>query len=360
MLWHNLQKRGAPMRDHSSLLNTVTAQVQNATQEEVGSGFTLTALQTAAQQALQNDAADIKRVRPLFKSDRTGPGYGRLFDAWRVNPPSMASLLTVAADMLHIDPAEPALHAAMLAAIAADVPLNKGYHDNHHFREVTAMMAVYCLVHQQLAAVGRGDTILLSSRDLAKCLLASIAHDLLHDGRGNTVDGVHIQYRLENRAIEAIKTFMQLAGMDAVDQAEVAAIIRVTDTTAPKGGTSPHKVLRRLMTGQATNIPPGMTEVALDRRLRQMAALMSDADLTPSAALSYSNARKQGARLAVEVPAIAPTDENQLGFLTHVVEKSFLSAAAQHHLQPSLQRVFNQTAARVARLSVPSPQRRIK
>lgn len=333
-----------PVTDVIASARSVLAQ---ATPEDIGADFKLDQLRALADTAVQTLAQDAKAMMAVFDGDKNGHDYARQFARWRDAPPSMPSVLAAAAGALGIDAAEPALLAAALVSFAADVPLNNAYHDNSHFREVTTMMAVYCGVNQQLAAQGVPDVVALSGNDMAKCLLAALAHDLLHDGTGNTVNDVHIPYRLEDRAIAAIEPFMQLAGMSDTDRAEVAALIRVTDVSAPKGEMSPHKVLRKLLAGDPVSVPLALVPVALDKRLQAMAALMSDADLAPSAATNYITSRKQLQRVVAENPALPATDQSLAGFLAFVVEKEFSSPAAKHHSQTSLDQLVHKTDARI-------------
>lgn len=329
-------------------LDQARATLASVTQDDVGAAFALAELLAAAAASAENFSADVARVAPLFAGKKIGHDYAMLFDRWRENPPSMSALLAVALDELRISPDEPAARAAALVAQAADVPLGHAYHDNNHFREVTAMMAIYLRVNRQMVQAGDPSATPLSENNMAKCLLAAIGHDLLHNGRGNTVDGVHQQYRLENQAIDAMMPLMKLAGMSDADCAEVAAIIRVTDVSAPKGGISPHKVLRKLVKGEPVVVPPELADIASGARLRAMAALMSDADLAPSGATNYITSHRQIKRVAAENPALAPTDENLLGFLAGVIEKEFISPAARQHSQNSLSEIFAKTAARIA------------
>ncbi|MGH8464251.1 MAG: hypothetical protein ACRER5_08890, partial [Pseudomonas sp.] len=172
-----------------SLIAAASNVLSHATQDEVGADFQLAGLRAMAQQALQNIDGDVAAVRPVFEDGKNGHDYARQFVQWREKPPAMSAVLLAAAETLKLDAADPAVVAAALASFAADVPLNNAYHDNSHFREVTAMMAVYCNVNQQLAAQGAGNVVTLSGADMAKCVLAAMGHDLLHNGGGNTVDG---------------------------------------------------------------------------------------------------------------------------------------------------------------------------
>lgn len=333
--------------DRKAVIAAAANVLAESSQADVGPSFAIDDLRDKAKKALQNTDQDSAAVAGVLEGQKNGHDYARQFADWRDQPPAMAGVLLAAADKLGIDAGEPAMVAAALASFAADVPLNNAYHDNSHFREVTTMMAVYCNVNQQLAAQGYEGAVALSGSDMAKCILAAMGHDLMHDGTGNTVNGVHTQYRLEDRAIAAIQPFMELAGMSEADRAEVETMIRVTDVSAPKGELSPHKILRKLVAGEAVEVPQELQALKGDPRLRTMAALMSDADLAPSAATNYITSRKQLQRVSAENPALPATDASLSGFLSFVVEKEFTSAAGKVHSQGTLDDICKKTADRL-------------
>lgn len=342
--------------DFKTAIRSAREVLRGAAENFFDAGFSREDLLHRALEARRHFDADRLSTDALFGDAESGHDYARIFDRWRVRPPSMAALLSTAAERLRVPADHPVFTAALMAGFAADIPSRNAYHDNAHFREVTAMMAVYADANQSLAAAGRLRAVELDAAELAKCLLAAAAHDLGHDGTGNRVDGAYVPYRLENRAIAAIEPFMALAGMSDKDCEDVRVMIRVTDVGAPQGLPSPHKVLRSLMRGEATVVPRELMPLAKDSRLMQLAALMSDADLAPSAGLNYINGSRQTRRLAQENPAISPTDESLRGFLEFVVERSFISPGGRHKSQGDLAALFNKTSDRITRRAQRQPR----
>lgn len=297
-----------------------------------------------------------------------GHKLARAFTDWRKDPPSATALVIVAARHLGIPADNAALQGSLMAALAADVALDNPYHNNSHFREVTAMMARLCDANNTLAKRGVSGAEHLSADNLAKALMAALGHDLLHDGKGNAPQGPehHEQYRLENRSIAALEPLMALAGMPPSDKEDLRVMIRVTDVTAKQGETSPHKLLRQAFKagfegGAAPALPQELAALQDDRTLLVMAALMSDADLGPSAATNYIFGFNQTRLISRENPQISPSDQSLKGFLSFVVEGKFLSPAAGAVAQVSLSDTFNKTADRIARKgpsAAPAPQKR--
>jgi hypothetical protein len=317
-------------------------------------------LLSSAKKTLANFDDDVERVKRegavLFATPpASGDALAALFDIWRKDPPSTAAVVTVAAQALGIDEDAPAYKAALMAAIAADVDPGHAYHNTSHFREVTCSMARLLTVNNELAASGAKGTELLDSDSMAKCLLAAASHDLLHSGGNNTVAGVHQRYRLEDKAIGAAEPFMQLAGMKARDIEDVRVMIRVTDISKDAGGFSPHNLLREIYgeTFEDKEIekrparPKELARLGKDDRLLVMAALMSDADLTPSAATAYDFSRRQTTLMNRENPDIKDNDASLAGFLKFLMGGTFTSVAGKTAGQTALDGIYQDAHAKV-------------
>jgi|GEM_PF-1776719 len=350
--------------------------------------FTQEALINSSIETVRNFDDDISRLKKdahiLFKSPdaqkNAGNDLAQLFDKWRDNPPSTTALICFAAEHFDIPADDKNLKAAIMAGIAAEVDNNNPYHSNHHFREVTATMARLCNTNNELAAGGQAGGILLDTGNIAKCLLAAAGHDLMHDGKTNSLQGPesHEQYRLENKAIEAIEPFMKLTGMSSRDQEDVRVMIRITDISAKPGQPSPHKHLKEitalsaqtfvtppeLLSGPVAetrismppdvaagkiqssfiSLPPDagkspvettitlpgeLADLARNKQLLVMSTLMSDADLGPSTATNFEYSRKMTTLLSHENPALADSNKTLDGFLTFVVGGKLTSDAGQ-------------------------------
>ncbi len=350
------------MSDYISTFQTVAASLTSK-------DFSATDLSAATRRILNNLQSDIGQVHRdsaiLFAPGSAGPlpaghAIARMFVRWRKDPPSMPALLIVAAAHFNIPAETPAFKAALMAAVAAEVPSRLPYHSNHHFREVVAMMARLCDANNALAQVGTAGTMMLSPDDVALCLLAAVGHDLLHDGKGNAPQGNWTPYRLEDRAIAAIAPFMAAAGVSVHDMECARVMIRVTDTSAAPNADSPHKVLRKVFNGDASvTVPPELAALIGDKKLQTLAALMSDADLSPSGATNYLFCRMQTHLFAAETPGFVASDRSMGGFLGFVLENRFLSHAAIAASQPSLSTLVQKVGDRIAAGTPPHPNRAI-
>lgn len=278
---------------------------------------------------LRQDADALFGAGTLPAGEDRGQKLAALFDKWRDGPaPSTAAIICTAAAHFDIPADNRHLKAAIMTALAAEVDNDNPYHSNHHFREVTATMARLCTVNNDMAASGNG--VLLDADSIAKSLLAAAGHDLMHDGKTNSLTGPdsHVQYRLENKAIAAIEPFMQLAGMSPRDQEDVRVMIRITDISAPPGGKSPHSHLKAAVGGDAPAAQE-LSDMTRDRVLLTMCTLMSDADLGPSTATTYAYSRKMTTLLSKENPALADSNKTLAGFLQFVVGGDLTSDAGK-------------------------------
>lgn len=257
---------------------------------------------------LEQDIDSIRQnAHVLFSTEanvETGKDLATLFTAWRDRPVSTVALIYVAANILGINKESKEFAAAVLAGIAAGVPNDHPYHDNSHFREVTAVMLRLCVQNKNLCEKNVRGTVPLTPEDMAKCLMAAAGHDLMHDGKGNAPGGMdnHEQYRLERKAIAAIEPFMKLADFSLIDREDISVMIHITDITERPGQKSPRQLLKEAYDQFLSNdqkvtisLPPELEALRTRPNLLIMATFMSDADLGPTLATctTYASAMTQ-------------------------------------------------------------------
>ena len=267
-----------------------------------------------------------------------GAKLAALFEKWRdgERPPSLTSILMFAADGLDIPADSPAFQAGLMASVSGEIALDNGYHDNHHFREVTASMLRLLVTNNELAMQGQLNAPLLDTENLAKSLLAAIAHDQNHDGTSNVFEDDHIPFRLEQLSINTVQPFEEMAGMSEDDIKDVQTMIYVTDVSAEKGGVSPHTQMKEIIHKaslkdgvQPEDYKPELARLAEGDDLRQMAAMLSDADLTPSAGTDYEFNQRMTFNLNMEAPFIKPGPDTTKFFCGVVVGGEFTSTAGR-------------------------------
>lgn len=302
-------------------------------------------------EALQKSHATLFANHAESFEGENGQKLANLFEDWRDgdNPPSVPAILLDAADKMGIDKDDPIFQAALMTGIAAEITLDNAYHDNNHFREVVTATMRLVNTNNELATSGQEGVHLMDGQDISKILLAAAGHDLNHDGDGNAPNGVHQQYLLEQGAIDTMLPFMEAAGMDAQDIKDVGTMIRVTDVSAPRDGKSPHTYMKETAkTTQdggvvpAVSLPPELKDLAINPTLLQSATMLSDADLSPSAAATYEFNQRMTVLMNKEVPAIKVGAGTTKFFCSVVVGGEFSSVAGRAQSQSSLKGMINQ------------------
>lgn len=312
------------LKDHlAPLIDKIFDKVSNAGESFFADSFS-PAVMAAAAIDCRADTASLENAKevlfPAETSAQAGADIARLFTNWRTEtPPRIPSLLMLAADHFGIDRESPAFQTALLAGIAAETPHPNPYHSPYHFREVVAAMMRLCHVHNATHDEK------MTPNDIALCLATAAAHDLKHDGGTNLRDGVRIPAFLELRAIEALKPLAKVCGLSDRDIDDMATLIHVTDIS---GADSLRAGLRKIMSGQPEAVfPVEFARLAADKRLQNMAAMMSDADLTPSLATTHAFNRGTAQLLYKENPAIAVAsfDKGLIFFIETVIGGTFVS-----------------------------------
>lgn len=251
-----------------------------------------------------------------------GVQLAAVFMHWRTDgAPTIPALLCHAALHFGLETGSAAFQTALLAGIAAETAHPNGYHNTHHFREVTVAMMRLCHIHNALTPGSP-----LSPEDITLCLAAAAAHDLCHDGGGNTRGGQHQPFYLERRAIAALQPLADIAGLSAGHFQMIGAMILTTDIS---GQPAPHHLLRALTADQNPALPADMAPLADNPKLATMAALLSDADLTPSAGTTHSFSRRMTEGLRDENPALANLDAALIFFLNIIAARDWTSAAGR-------------------------------
>jgi hypothetical protein len=298
-----------------------------------------------AEQSLIGIDRDMRKLRassdvifPSVAEDQSlplesGMELAKLFHDLRKSPPSIASVITVAADKFGIEKNHPLLRAAFMISIAADIATESPYHNSNHTREVTIAMTRLIYAYQQQKKTP------LSQEDICLCLVAAVGHDLMHDGTGNR----GIPYRLEDNAFHAILPFLKTCGITAEQAHKIHMIIRVTDISTGEDGVSPQSALKNyLITGNALPAP-GIEDIFKDKKLLLLAGFMGDADLTPSAGTSYAFSRLMNNFLHRETRRVVPdTPQTTLGFIDHVLQGQFSTAIGRQLGQASLAEIRRQ------------------
>lgn len=172
----------------------------------------------------------------------------------------------------------------------------------------------------------------LSDHNIARGLFAALAHDIAHDGRGNSVAGTHEPFRLEQIAIsttekwlkekigvnESIKSSMNLIyATDVSGNPSPAHIVRMWHDHYFNGAEEPNIVI----------VPEQLKPVIESTQDTLIAALLHDADVLASA-VSEKQHRLESERVAEELNG-KMTPQNSLFFLNNILKGRMTTAVAR-------------------------------
>ena len=215
------------------------------------------------------------------------------------------------------------------------------YHNALHFSKVVFNFRALAAVHNRMV----DDGLLpgqprLSDRDIARGLFAAAAHDICHDGTGNTINKVHTPFRLEAVSVAMARSWTRFSKKGLVS--EGVRLIWGTDVTSEgEGKPSPAHTVRAwhdyYFKGTARpDIPAGKQEEILPRLINEqdesgqakgkgilLASLLHDADV-----LSSVLTNGETHHFANEINVI-PTPRFSLYFLENVLGGRMTTDAAR-------------------------------
>lgn len=195
---------------------------------------------------------------------------------------AMRTIGIAAADPLHV--------AGMLAARDIDAGVGAGmvdaYHNTMHYCEVM----LCCLAIGQLAQ--------LTPHEQGELALAALLHDFHHDGGQNQEQ----PFRLETLAVREAAPYLQRAGVTMAQQRRLTALILATDRHL---GVPFALACHAWHAGKAAapagdGLPPDLLPLREDGRGTLLALALCEADVLPSAGLTFAHACINEARLARE------------------------------------------------------------
>jgi hypothetical protein len=207
---------------------------------------------------------------------------------------------------------------------------NHAYHNALHFAKVVVNFRALATLHNKL----HPDEA-LSNEDIAGGILAATAHDIRHNGQGNTVDKQHVQFRLEQLAID---TALEWADpKNAEDRGlllDALAPVYATDVSSDGANMSPAHYVRGMhdAKGAADNLPStpysGTIRQALPTRKHiVIASLLHDADVL-SSLLDEKSHQRESCRVMAEFGA-QPSAKSSLFFMETLLQGRNTTDAAR-------------------------------
>lgn len=289
---------------------------------------------------------------PLFCSDETVSGQTKLcveiLRGWALTgeAPSLAALAIQAMETLGVKDDEYA-RLVMLAAVLGEIENKLPYHSNMHYRKVVLQLIRLMAHHNEIYA---GTSKVFSDKDICLLLTAACIHDVAHDGRGNTVQGVHERGRLETRSFDVLRHWMEPLGFDDPQLHEALRVMLMGTDVSPVGDSRApvaqmRTAYRHHFFGQKgwvepLNLSSDLQPLEENGHLAMMALTLQEADIATSAGLDYSVTKFETALICEEYNMPEALPQHIINFLRDVCNRQFLSDAGQRLYAGNMARIF--------------------
>lgn len=267
-----------------------------------------------------------------------------LFRKWHLQdkPPSLAALASVAIELFQLEKQEVIVRAMLVAAILGEVESSLPYHSNMHFRKVLIQTIGLIVTHNQ---VFTGTSHILTHQEIGLMLIGAIIHDLGHDGKNNSVEGVHCMGRMEKRSFDLALPFMKKIGIDQDGIAGLSVMLLTTDVSPIDGDNGANMQLKRAYRyNQGQEETLGLHEdlkiLESNPRLTMMCMLLHEADIATSAGLSYDVTKFETSLFAVEIGKDCAKPHMVIDFLEKVCQRKMFSDAAQKLFAANMARIY--------------------
>lgn len=253
-------------------------------------------------------------------------------------------------------------HIVLMAATLAGLDLELPYHNNLHFRKVTLQLMRLIQVHNDIY----GETSKSLTEDEITLLLASACiHDLEHDGKGNTIKGVHEPCRLEIQSYVIAEPFLKAVGASDEALETMKLLLLCTDVSPLGEPTNPMSQMKAAyryhFMGDNTKLPTlnlsdDIKALETDAKATLMACLLQEADIATSGGLSYEVTQYETALYRMEIGFNDACPKHIVDFLDAVCQRRFLTDAGQKLFAANMARIYALSEKGVAEGNEPFPK----
>ncbi len=263
-----------------------------------------------------------------------------------VNPPSLLAIVLISLDYLGVKPKPDEFNILAVAAILGEIENNQPYHNNMHFRKVLSQLVRLIKTNN---VIFEGTYRVLNTKDICLLLAAACIHDLGHDGKGNTVKGVHTPGRTEQNSIDLAKPYLELAGCENEELQALCIMLLTTDVSPLKDPTSPMKQMKaayrahyveKKSTIDKLNLSDDLKILEEDKRLTALCLLLHEADIATSAGISYLITQNETLLLMQEFGKDEARPSQITEFIKLVCGRTFLSDAGQKLFAANMARIY--------------------
>lgn len=266
--------------------------------------------------------------------------------------PSLYAFCVHALSKFKVTPDEDLLQALAVTSVLASVENDLPYHNVLHYKKVLLQAIRLIAAHNDIY---EGSDFFLDDEDIVLVLMAACAHDLAHDGRGNTIKGVYEQARLEKHTLTVLLPYIQVVGFQDKELHDklvnrFRVMLFCTDTT-PNG--NPHSFMSQMKaayryhfletktkTGKL-NLDEDIRTLENDAKLTVMALLLHEADMATSSGLSYDVTVFETGLFYREAGQEEARPSGILEFMDAICQRQILSSAGQKLYSANMARIIS-------------------
>lgn len=271
-----------------------------------------------------------------------------LLRRWHIagRAPSLAAIAAFALQNLKPGLSPDLAKGILTAGVLGEVENNLSYHNNLHYKKVLVQIIRLIVMHN---SIYEGTDQAFDGKQIGMLLLAAAIHDLGHDGRGNTIKGVFEQGRLEKRAVELARPYLEACGMDANDLEKIRVLILCTDVSPLGDPVNPVNQMKaayryhfhgqKRKTGPL-NLDPDLEALQKDAALTMMSLILHEADIGTSGGLDYTVTTYETSIYKRELGEEQAYPQDVVDFMNDICQRQMLSDAAQRLFAANMARIF--------------------
>lgn len=282
------------------------------------------------------------------ESDNLTEQSAAILRKWQVTgAPSLTALSVFALQQFEIDAPQDFIQAILVASILGEVENDLSYHNNMHYRKVLfnviRMIAVHNFIYE-------GTARSFDVKQICLFLMGACAHDLGHDGRGNTIKGVFYQGRLEKLSYDLALPYFKAVGFeDEKALADFRVMVLCTEVTPLDDPGNPMNQMKAAYRfhylGDASkthslNLDPDIAELEVNPHLTTMCLILHEADIATSAGVTYDVTKYETSIYMQEIGTKQARPQHVIDFLNQICQRKFLSDAGQRLFAGNLARIY--------------------
>lgn len=271
-----------------------------------------------------------------------------LLKKWHIaGAPSLTAMCVFALENFGLNPQEDLVHAILICSILGEVENNLAYHNNMHYRKVLFNLLRLLAIHNDIY---KDTARSFDASQIGLLMMGACAHDVGHDGMGNTVKGVFTPGRLEKLSYDLTLPYLTAVGFtDEKLLADFRVMILCTEVTPLDDLGNPMNQMKAAYRfhylGDKTkthtlNLDPDLVALELDQNLTMMCLILHEADIATSAGITYDVTKFETSLYMREIGTKQARPQHVLDFLDQICKRQFLSDAGQRLYAGNLARIY--------------------